>query len=258
MMSFAVLAMLLTLPLPLLFIIPGRARGTARLGDALLKKAAANDSQSTAAGDPAGIRTPDTLLKRQVLCLLSYWVMRLQASKFNLPPPILRGGAGGEVPGKGALCAEVAGMAGLEPTISESKSGVLPLHYIPPSTCAERPALPASRISGVGDGARTHDTRNHNPVLIPTELHPPLFALLARQEGFEPPAYCLEGSCSILLSYWRMWPEQQYRRNAPASLDIVTSAARFVNIFGNFSLGAQRRESALCKSAIYRRCCERR
>ena len=51
-------------------------------------------------GAPAGIRTPDTLLKRQVLCLLSYW--------------------GG-----------LAGMAGLEPTISESKSGVLPLHYIP-------------------------------------------------------------------------------------------------------------------------------
>ena len=24
-------------------------------------------------GAPAGIRTPDTLLKRQVLCLLSYW-----------------------------------------------------------------------------------------------------------------------------------------------------------------------------------------
>ena len=29
---------------------------------------------------------------------------------------------------------------------------------------------------------------------------------LARQEGFEPPTYCLEGSCSILLSYWRMFP----------------------------------------------------
>ena len=26
---------------------------------------------------------------------------------------------------------------------------------------------------------------------------------LARQEGFEPPTYCLEGSCSIQLSYWR-------------------------------------------------------
>ena len=26
---------------------------------------------------------------------------------------------------------------------------------------------------------------------------------MARQEGFEPPTYCLEGSCSIQLSYWR-------------------------------------------------------
>ena len=27
---------------------------------------------------------------------------------------------------------------------------------------------------------------------------------MARQEGLEPPAYCLEGSCSIRLSYWRI------------------------------------------------------
>ena len=27
---------------------------------------------------------------------------------------------------------------------------------------------------------------------------------LARQKGLEPLAYCLEGSCSIQLSYWRM------------------------------------------------------
>ncbi len=27
--------------------------------------------------------------------------------------------------------------------------------------------------------------------------------ILARQKGLEPLAYCLEGSCSILLSYWR-------------------------------------------------------
>ena len=26
---------------------------------------------------------------------------------------------------------------------------------------------------------------------------------MVRQKGFEPPAYCLEGSCSIQLSYWR-------------------------------------------------------
>ena len=31
---------------------------------------------------------------------------------------------------------------------------------------------------------------------------------VVRQKGFEPPAYCLEGSCSILLSYWRKWMEQ--------------------------------------------------
>ena len=28
---------------------------------------------------------------------------------------------------------------------------------------------------------------------------------LARQKGLEPLAYCLEGSCSIQLSYWRVW-----------------------------------------------------
>ena len=27
---------------------------------------------------------------------------------------------------------------------------------------------------------------------------------VARQKGLEPLAYCLEGSCSILLSYWRI------------------------------------------------------
>ena len=42
----------------------------------------------------------------------------------QLSPP---GGSGAEQLSPDAL----AGMAGLEPTISESKSGVLPLHYIP-------------------------------------------------------------------------------------------------------------------------------
>ena len=28
---------------------------------------------------------------------------------------------------------------------------------------------------------------------------------MARLEGLEPPTYCLEGSCSILLSYRRVW-----------------------------------------------------
>ena len=154
----------------------------------------------------------------------------------------------------------LAGMAGLEPTISESKSGVLPLHYIPPSKlCAKRPV--SRPLVRVGWEMGLEPTTPGTTIRCSYQLsytHHSWSLALARQEGLEPPAYCLEGSCSIQLSYWRMWPEQQYRRNAPASLDIVTSAARFVNIFGNFSLGAQRRESALCKSAIYRRCCERR
>ena len=32
-------------------------------------------------GDPAGIRTPDTLLKRQVLCRLSYWIKKYGVGK---------------------------------------------------------------------------------------------------------------------------------------------------------------------------------
>ena len=32
---------------------------------------------------------------------------------------------------------------------------------------------------------------------------------MVRQKGLEPPAYCLEGSCSIQLSYWRIFQERQ-------------------------------------------------
>ena len=34
---------------------------------------------------------------------------------------------------------------------------------------------------------------------------------LVRQKGLEPLAHCLEGSCSIQLSYWREWMEQVTR-----------------------------------------------
>ena len=61
---------------------------------------------------------------------------------------------------------------------------------------------PNPRFRGVGKGVRTLDTRNHNPVLsrLSYTHHR---SEMVRQEGFEPPAYCLEGSCSIQLSYWR-------------------------------------------------------
>ena len=38
-----------------------------------MKKPVITEITGFFAGAPAGIRTPDTLLKRQVLCLLSYW-----------------------------------------------------------------------------------------------------------------------------------------------------------------------------------------
>ena len=34
---------------------------------------------------------------------------------------------------------------------------------------------------------------------------------MARQEGLEPPTYCLEGSCSIRMSYWRTIGRPQAR-----------------------------------------------
>ena len=89
-------------------------------------------------GDPAGIRTPDTLLKRQVLCLLSYWII------LNL-----------------------AGMAGIEPANAGVKVPCLTpwLHPIIKNGRSDFAPTLSPQKSGVGYGARTHDTRNHNPVL---------------------------------------------------------------------------------------------
>ena len=44
--------------------------------------------------------------------------------------------------------------------------------------------------NGVDEGIRTLDLSDANRTLS--------------QEGLEPPTYCLEGSCSIQMSYWRM------------------------------------------------------
>ena len=40
---------------------------------------------------------------------------------------------------------------------------------------------------------------------------------MVRQKGLEPPAYCLEGSCSIQLSYWREFKLEQVTRIELAS-----------------------------------------
>ena len=67
-------------------------------------------------------------------------------------------------------------MAGLEPADEGVKVPCLTTWRHP---CVEKKEAgigitpnPCS-LCGVGNGTRTHDTRNHNPVLYPTELHPP-------------------------------------------------------------------------------------
>ena len=85
----------------------------------------------------------------------------------------------------------MAGMAGLEPTISESKSGVLPLHYIPEYILRKRPALPAFFV--LWGGIWGSNPRHPEPQsgALPTELIPPsmnfsLFPRLQKQsEDFD-------------------------------------------------------------------------
>ena len=61
---------------------------------------------------------------------------------------------------------------------------------------------------GVDDGTRTRDTRNHNPMLYQrnyTHHMEKPNGKMARLKGLEPLTHCLEGSCSIHLSYRRVW-----------------------------------------------------
>ena len=99
--------------------------------------------------------------------------------------------------------------------VRESKSLALPLGDAPiwKKEVGDRGTPDPLPLSGVGDGTRTHNARNHNPVLCQLNYthhicgrnllkHPQ--RELARQKGLEPLAHCLEGSCSIQLSYWRI------------------------------------------------------
>ena len=137
--------------------------------------------------------------------VFSHFVLVLQRG-FEPRTPCLKG----RCSAYWATGACLAGMAGLEPTISESKSEVLPLHYIPPSKIYSivhrdrafvRPLWLVGWVKGLEPSTPGTTIRCSNQLSYTHHIF-----ILARQEGFEPPTYCLEGSCSILLSYWRMFP----------------------------------------------------
>ena len=84
----------------------------------LLKKSEQAIHRLLRLGDPAGTRTPDPRLKRQLLYRLSYWVEKTTSWKRTGPHPQNANLARQAVSGAGEYGAcgdDVAGMAGLEP-----------------------------------------------------------------------------------------------------------------------------------------------
>ena len=107
----------------------------------------------------------------------------------------------------------MAGMAGLEPANAGVKVPCLTTWLHPNIAGSKakgrsgRSGPSALSLYGVDDGTRTRDTRNHNPMLYQLNYthHREKLRELARLKGLEPLAHCLEGSCSIHLSYRRIW-----------------------------------------------------
>ena len=94
----------------------------------------------------------------------------------------------------------------------ESKSLALPLGYAPmvekqPGIgIAPNPRFSVGWVKGLEPSTPGTTIRCSNQLSYTHHIYHPhgiLADKLVRQKGLEPPAYCLEGSCSIQLSYWR-------------------------------------------------------
>ena len=85
--------------------------------------------------------------------------------------------------------------------MTEAKSVALPLGYSPKYLDKEKAAF-ASRFL-MGWVVRVELTTSRATIWRPNQLGHTHQNYVARQERLEHPTYCLDGSCSIQLSYWR-------------------------------------------------------
>ena len=110
-------------------------------------------SDKSCIGDPAGTRTPDPLLKRQLLCQLSYWIDCLFTR----------------------VAAGIVWLGRLDSNqrMRESKSLALPLGYAPRWKRAGDREKPDPR--SFWGGRRGSNPRHPEPQsgALPAELHPP-------------------------------------------------------------------------------------
>ena len=112
------------------------------------------------------------------------------------------------------LCSDVAGMAGLEPADEGVKVPCLTtwLHPCMWGKTQAGAATPACRLdvgwvkglepSTPGTTIRCSNQLSYTHHITDVRSH---LERLVRLKGLEPPARCLEGSCSIHLSYRRIW-----------------------------------------------------
>ena len=94
----------------------------------------------------------------------------------------------------------------------ESKSRALPLGDTPMYAprrknkglgSSPNPSLHLGWVKGLEPSTPGTTIRCSNQLSYTHQMYNVLIEM-ARQKGFEPLAYCLEGSCSIQLSYWRI------------------------------------------------------
>ena len=108
----------------------------------------------------------------------------------------------------------MAGMAGLEPADAGVKVPCLTTWRHPNSPppwrkskglgSSPNPLLHLGWVKGLEPSTPGTTIRCSNQLSYTHQIHGVQPEEMARQKGFEPLACCLEGSCSIQLSYWRI------------------------------------------------------